>query len=77
VKRDFGNRPRRRNDVLAIREPIGLVVATLQAGKSGICRDCYQVIGESWMSVCDDCRQHRHNGVDGDYEAARADGALA
>jgi hypothetical protein len=58
--------------VLAIREPIGLVVATLQAGKSGICRDCYQPLHESWMSVCDDCRQRRHDGIDRDPEEALA-----
>ncbi|HYW88575.1 MAG TPA: hypothetical protein VFB50_12445 [Chloroflexota bacterium] len=58
--------------VLAVREPIGHVVATLQSGKGGVCRDCYQVLPEAWMSVCDGCREHRHNGVDEDYEAMRA-----
>jgi hypothetical protein len=59
--------------VLDVREPIGLVVNTLQSGRGGTCKDCYQPLRESWMSVCDDCRQHRHNGVDEDYEAMRAD----
>jgi hypothetical protein len=59
--------------VLAVRESIGLVVSTLQSGRGGTCRDCYQPLREAWMSVCDDCREHRHNGVDEDYEAARAD----
>jgi hypothetical protein len=36
--------------VLAVRESIGLVVATLQSGKNGLCRDCYEVLPESWMS---------------------------
>jgi hypothetical protein len=58
--------------VLAVREPTGLVIASLQS-RGGTCRDCYQALRESWMSVCDDCREHRHNGVDEDYEAARAD----
>jgi len=56
--------------VLAVREPIGLVVSSLQSGQRGICKDCYQPLQESWMSVCDDCRSHHHNGVDEDYEAA-------
>jgi hypothetical protein len=58
--------------VLDVREPIGLVVSTLQSGRGGVCRDCYTTLRESWMSVCDDCREQRHCGVDEDYEAARA-----
>src|SRR5215468_11887190 len=58
--------------VLAVREPIGHVVAVLQSGKGSVCKDCYQVLREAWMSVCDDCREHRHNGVDEDYEASVA-----
>jgi len=58
--------------VLAVREPIGLVVSVLQSGKGGVCRDCYQVLDESWRSVCDDCRKHRHAGVDADPEEAVA-----
>jgi hypothetical protein len=59
--------------VLAVRESIGLVVSTLQSGQQGICKDCYTPLPQSWMSVCDDCREHRHRGVDEDYEAARAE----
>jgi hypothetical protein len=58
--------------VLAVRESIGHVVALLSA-RGSICKDCYTPLRESWMSVCDDCRCHRHNGVDDDYELARAD----
>jgi len=54
--------------VLAVREPIGLVVAALQSGKNGLCRDCYEVLPESWMSLCSACRLHSHDGVDEDYE---------
>jgi hypothetical protein len=35
-------------------------------------RDCYQLLAESWMSVCDDCRGHRHDGIDHDPEEALA-----
>ena len=63
--------------VLAVREPIGLVVSTLQSGRGGVCGDCYQLLRESWMSVCDDCRRHRHNGVDHDPEQATECEALA
>jgi hypothetical protein len=59
--------------VLAVRESIGLVVSTLQSGRGGVCKDCYQPLRESWMSVCDDCREQRHRGIDEDYEAAYAD----
>jgi hypothetical protein len=59
--------------VLDVRESIGLVVSTLQSGRGGVCRDCYTTLRESWMSVCDDCREQRHCGVDEDYESARAD----
>lgn len=58
--------------VLAVKEDIGLVVAMLTS-RAGVCRDCHQELVESWMSVCHDCQAHRHNGVDEDYEAARAD----
>jgi len=53
--------------VLDVREDIGLVVATL-TGKTSACRDCYTPLPQSWMSVCDDCREQRHHGVDEDYE---------
>jgi hypothetical protein len=59
--------------VLDVREPIGLVVSTLQSGRGGACKDCYTPLPQSWMSVCDDCREHRYNGVDHDYEDARAE----
>jgi len=59
--------------VLAVKEPVGQVVALLQSGNGGMCRDCYQLLAEAWRTLCDDCRQHRHYGVDEDYEAARAD----
>lgn len=75
--------------VLAVREPIGQVVALLSSGNKGLCRDCYQVLAEAWRTLCDDCRRGRHAGVDADpdeaheyalehqvdkaYEAARAD----
>src|SRR5215831_19474462 len=55
--------------VLDVRESIGPVVSTLQSGKGSICRDCYTPLPQAWMSVCDDCRKHRHAGVDEDYEA--------
>lgn len=58
--------------VLDVREPIGQVVASLQSGRGGLCKDCYQELPKPWMSLCDDCREHRHSGVDEDYEAARA-----
>jgi hypothetical protein len=57
--------------VLAVKEPIGQVVALLQSGSNGICRDCYQVI-ESWASLCEDCRRGQHNGVHPDPEEALA-----
>lgn len=53
--------------VLAVRESIGHVVALLTS-RGGVCRDCYQPLREAWMSMCDDCREHRHNGVDLDPE---------
>lgn len=56
--------------VLDVREDIGLVVATLQSGRGGVCKDCYQILDEAWMSLCAHCRDHRHDGVDADYEAA-------
>jgi hypothetical protein len=55
--------------VLAVRESVGHVVALLTS-RGGVCRDCYQPLSESWMSLCDDCREHRHNGVDHDPEQA-------
>lgn len=57
--------------VLAVREPIGLVIASLTS-RGGVCRDCYEVLTESWMSVCDGCRAHRHAGVDADPEEVAA-----
>ena len=56
--------------VLAVREPIGQVVATLNSGDRGVCRDCYQVLAETWASLCEDCRRGRHAGVDADPEDA-------
>jgi hypothetical protein len=55
--------------VLDVREPIGLVVNTLQNGRGGTCQDCDQPLRESWMSVCEPCRVTRHQGVDEDWEA--------
>jgi hypothetical protein len=58
--------------VLAVREPIGYVVSMLQSGKQGICRDCYEVLPEAWMSLCSACRCQKHDGVDADPEEAVA-----
>ena len=52
--------------VLAVREPIGQVVATLNSGDRGVCRDCYQVLEQAWRTLCDDCRRGRHADVDAD-----------
>lgn len=49
--------------VVAVKEDIGLVVATLTS-RGGVCKDCYQELAEAWRTLCDDCRCHRHNGVD-------------
>jgi hypothetical protein len=54
--------------VLAVREDIGYVVAVLQSDRGGVCRDCYQLLEESWRTLCDDCRRHQHAGVDADPE---------
>jgi hypothetical protein len=62
--------------VLAVRESIGHVVAALQSGRGSICKDCYQPLAEAWMSLCTQCREHRHNGIDEDYEQALADVVL-
>jgi hypothetical protein len=59
--------------VLAVKEDIGYVLAVLQSGKGGVCRECYQILDESWSTLCTDCCRNRHNGIDEDYEAARAD----
>jgi hypothetical protein len=59
--------------VLAVKEPIGQVVAMLSSGNKGVCRDCYQVLEETWASLCEDCRRGRHAGLDADPdEVARA-----
>jgi hypothetical protein len=57
--------------VLAVKEPIGQVVALLGSGNKGVCRDCYQVLDEAWASLCEDCRVH-HNGVHVDPEEVLA-----
>jgi hypothetical protein len=57
--------------VLAVHESVGQVVATLNS-RGSICKDCYQELPEAWMSLCQACREHRHNGVDEDYEGAVA-----
>ena len=57
--------------VVAVKEDIGLVVATLTS-RGGVCRSCYQELPEAWRSVCDDCRRHHHNGVDCDPQEALA-----
>lgn len=54
--------------VLAVREDVGLVVASL-ASRGGVCRDCYQELAEAWMSLCAHCREYRHEGIDADYES--------
>jgi hypothetical protein len=54
--------------VLAVKEDVGYVVAALQSGKGGVCRECYQVLGESWATLCTDCCRNRHRGVDADPE---------
>ena len=58
--------------VLDVREDVGYVVAVLQSGNGGVCRDCYQLLAESWASLCGDCRRQRHAGVDADPEEAAA-----
>jgi hypothetical protein len=50
--------------VVDVREPIGQVVALLQSGDMGLCRDCYQVLPDAWRTLCDDCRRGQHCGVD-------------
>jgi hypothetical protein len=59
--------------VLDVREPVGHVVAALQSGKGGLCKDCYEVLPESWMTLCTPCRMGKHCGIDEDYENALAD----
>jgi hypothetical protein len=56
--------------VLDVRESIGYVVALLQSGSAGMCRDCYQLLAEAWRTLCDDCRRARHAGVDADPQEA-------
>jgi hypothetical protein len=51
--------------VVAVKEDIGLVVATLTS-RGGVCRDCHQELAETWMSLCAHCREHRHDGIDHD-----------
>jgi hypothetical protein len=58
--------------VLAVKEDLGYVVAVLQSGKAGVCRECYQLLDEAWASVCTDCIRNRHNGVHHDPEEALA-----
>lgn len=57
--------------VVAVKEDIGLVVSTLTS-RGGVCKDCYQQLAESWMSLCAHCREHRHNGVECDPEEVPA-----
>ena len=52
--------------VVAVKESVGQVVALLNSGDNGLCRDCYQVLVEAWRTLCDDCRRGRHAGVDAD-----------
>jgi hypothetical protein len=54
--------------VLAVKEDIGYVVAVLQSGKGGVCRECYQILDEAWANLCPDCCRNRHRGVDADPE---------
>jgi hypothetical protein len=54
--------------VLAVKEDIGYVLAALQSGKGGICRECYQILDEAWSTLCVDCCRNRHRGVDADPE---------
>jgi hypothetical protein len=56
--------------VLDVKEPIGQVVRMLQAGSHGTCRECYAELPRVWETLCSDCRQHRHNGVEHDPEEA-------
>ena len=56
--------------VVDVRESIGHVVALLSSGSGSICRDCFAPLPDSWMSLCDQCRDARHQGVDNDWEAA-------
>ncbi|HXJ31419.1 MAG TPA: hypothetical protein VNG35_12310 [Gemmatimonadales bacterium] len=58
--------------VLAVRDEIGYVVATLQSGKGGVCRDCYQILEEAWATLCSDCCRTRHKGVHPDPEEVPA-----
>ena len=63
--------------VLAVREDVGYVVAALQSGKRGVCRECYQILDEAWASLCVDCCRNRHRGVDADPEEALEQQAAA
>jgi hypothetical protein len=58
--------------VLDVRESIGQVVALLQSGSRGLCRECYQELPEAWRTLCDDCRARHNGGVDPDPEEAVA-----
>lgn len=61
--------------VLAVRDEMGYVVAALQSGRGGVCRDCYQILDEGWATLCTDCCRGRHRGVDADPEEAQVDEA--
>jgi hypothetical protein len=58
--------------VLAVKEDVGYVLAVLQSGKGGVCRECYQILSEGWATLCTDCCRTRHAGVDPDPEEALA-----
>jgi hypothetical protein len=57
--------------VLAVKEDVGYVLAVLQSGRGGVCRECYQLLDEAWSTLCVDCCRNRHRGVEADPEEAR------
>ena len=56
---------------LEVREPLSYVVFALQSGRGGVCKDCYQLLEESWRLRCDDCtRAHKLAEIAADEVAA-------
>jgi len=41
--------------ILDVRDETAYVVAALQSGKGGVCRDCYQLLDQAWCTLCADC----------------------
>ena len=44
---------------LHVKESPSYVVAALQSGKGGVCRDCSQILEERWATLCADCAHAR------------------